>query len=204
LFPDVPAPGSVPSCAEAGVLGVLPGVVGSLQAAEALKLLLGAGDALVGRMITYDALRSRFREVRIRKDPGCPICGNSPTIHDVEKIEEACDMSSESDPSYTITVQELQQRIEAGNAPEILDVRLPEEIRVAALPGACTNIPLHLVPDRLDELDPRREYAVLCHFGVRSRSAVEILLERGFENPRNILGGIDRWSTVIDSSLPRY
>jgi sulfur-carrier protein adenylyltransferase/sulfurtransferase len=212
LFPEPPEAGSIPSCAEAGVLGVLPGVIGTLQATEALKLLVGVGEPLVGRMVTYDALRARFREVALRQDPNCPICGDDPSILDVEDVISGCEVSAAGESGaaeidetrHEIQVETLHARFVAKTAPPILDVRSAEEIAIARLPGESVHIPLHLLPLRWEELDPEQEYAVLCHQGVRSRSAVQFLQERGFGRARDVVGGIDRWSQLVDPSVPRY
>ncbi len=205
LFPEPPEAGSIPSCAEAGVLGVLPGVIGTLQATEALKMLLGRGEPLVGRMLTYDALRTRFHEVPLRRDPACPVCGPSASIREVNPVARVCDRaeSVEGDPRE-ISVERLHELQSNGQAPCILDVRSDEEVALARIEGEMVHIPLHLLPLRWKELDPAREYVVLCHLGVRSRHAVQFLVDQGFERVRDIVGGIDRWSSVVDPEVPRY
>ena len=211
LFPEPPPPGTVPACADAGVLGVLPGTIGMLQATEALKLLTGIGQPLVGRLLRFDALESRFVEIRIAADPGCPVCGTRPSIDQPEELPDYCVEMSAVRPDqaagelpFSITVDELADRRGGGQAPVVLDVRLPEELSVASLPGEVLHIPLHLLPGHASELDPRREYAVLCHHGERSRQATQYLRAHGIHGARNIEGGIDRWSQVVDPGLPRY
>lgn len=212
LFPEPPPPGMVPSCAEAGILGVLPGLVGTLQAAETLKLLAGIGDPLAGRMVRFDALAGRFTEVRIAADPGCRVCGPDAEIAEPEAVEHECVVQDEGaaeevaldELPFTIPLEELRDRIGATSAPVVLDVRLPEELEFAALSADFIHIPLHLLPHRMSELDPRCEYAVLCHHGVRSMQAVHFLRANGFPGARNLAGGIDRWSAAIDPSVPRY
>jgi adenylyltransferase/sulfurtransferase len=206
LFPEPPPPGMVPSCAEAGVLGVLPGLVGTLQATEVLKLLAGIGEPLVGRMVRFDALTTRFTEVKLAADPGCRACGDRADLNQPEAVEYACSVEEApmEDLPFTIPLEELQERIRNTSAPTVLDVRLPEELELASLRADFVNIPLHLLPHRLDELDRGREYAVLCHHGVRSMQAVHFLRAQGFNGARNLAGGIDRWSAAIDPSVPRY
>jgi adenylyltransferase/sulfurtransferase len=206
LFPEPPPPGMVPSCAEAGVLGVLPGLVGTLQATEVLKLLAGIGESLVGRMLRFDALASRFTEVKLAADPGCRVCGPEAELSEPVAVEHDCSVEEKpvEDLPFTIPLEELRDRIADSGAPTVLDVRLPEELALASLQAEVVNIPLHLLPHRIDELDSQREYAVLCHHGVRSMQAVHFLRGQGFRGARNLAGGIDRWSAAIDPSVPRY
>ena len=210
LYPEPPPPGAVPSCAEAGVLGVLPGIIGLLQANEVIKVLLGVGEVLSGRMLLFDALSGSFREVRLKRRPDCPVCGATPSIRTLQEAEGYCASpnssveAAESDPdSHSISVAELASRRKAGSAPLLLDVRLPQELAIVQLPGA-THIPLHELPRRLGELDASAEIAVMCHHGGRSAQAVNFLLQRGFRRPRNVDGGIDRYAREVDPSLPRY
>lgn len=203
LFPEPPPPQMVPSCAEAGVLGVLPGTIGLLQATEAVKLLTGIGEPLIGRMLRFDALSGRFTELRLARDPDCPACGPEATLREPEAVGASCSDQSVEFP-FAIDVDELAQRRAGGEDPVVLDVRLPEELERASLAGTVLHIPLHLLPLRLSELDPAREYVVLCHHGVRSMQAVHYLRAQGFAGARNLSGGIDRWSSRIDPSLPRY
>jgi adenylyltransferase/sulfurtransferase len=200
LHPEPPPEGLVPNCAEAGVLGVLPGVIGTIQATEALKLILGAGDSLIGRFLVYDALRMRFRELKLGKDPDCPICGTRPTITELRETGVFC---SAYDRTDSLTVRELKARIDAGTAPLILDVREPFEAAICSLPGAVL-IPLGELSRRSTELDPASEVVVHCKSGGRSARAVGLLRERGFSRAANLEGGILRWINEIDPSLSRY
>ncbi|MEM7602223.1 MAG: molybdopterin-synthase adenylyltransferase MoeB [Verrucomicrobiota bacterium] len=202
LFPTPPEPGQVPSCAEGGVLGVLPGIVGCLQANEAIKLILGIGEPLIGRLIHFDALAFRFREIKLRKDPACTICGKSPTLTELKNIEIACDMS-DSPLLKEIDVHQLKERIENPAPFVLLDVREPAEIEVARLPDSVV-IPLGELPDRLGELDTSAETVIHCKAGGRSAKALAILNEAGFENACHVLGGINAWSTEIDPTVPLY
>jgi adenylyltransferase/sulfurtransferase len=208
LFPDPPEPGTVPSCAEAGILGVLPGIVGTLQATETLKLLAGLGEPLSGRMIRFDALAARFTEVRLARDPACMACGAEASLQSPQPVEHDCPVEEPApaleDLPFTIPLEELNARLQVDDAPAVLDVRLPEELEFASLRADVLHIPLHLLPVRLGELEASREYAVLCHHGVRSMQAVHFLRANGFPGARNLAGGIDRWSAVIDPSVPRY
>ena len=199
LYPDPPEPGSVPNCAEGGVLGILPGVIGSLQATEALKLVLEAGDSLAGRLVLFDALGLTFRELTLRKDPACPICGEQPTICELHDEEAVC----AADGPAEIEVEELARRLGEANPPFLLDVRSPEEWSICRLEGA-TLIPLQELETRLGELDPERETVVYCHVGGRSAMAVTWLAARGFLQVRNLSGGIHAWSARIDPEVPRY
>jgi rhodanese-related sulfurtransferase len=172
-------------------------VIGTIQATEAIKLILGIGEPLVGRLIVYDALRMRFRELRLPPDPDCPICGTNPVITELRETGSRCDMQQE------MTVTELKARMDAGNAPQILDVREPWEVALCAIPGS-RRIPLGELPQRLDELDPSAELVVQCKSGRRSATAVQLLRDRGFTGPINLAGGILAWINEIDSTLPRY
>jgi len=201
LHPEPPPPGLVPSCAEAGVLGVLPGIIGTIQATEAIKLVLGVGEPLVGRFLMFDALKMRFREIRLAKDPDCPICGANPTIRELFDYDEYCTPASAA--SAELSAAELKVMIDEGRAPTILDVREPFEADLCCIPGA-TLIPLGELPRRLGELDPEREIVVHCKVGSRSARAVSILREKGFTRARNLSGGILAWIDEIDPSLTRY
>jgi adenylyltransferase/sulfurtransferase len=221
LHPEPPPEGLVPSCAEAGVLGVLPGIIGTIQATEAIKLILGIGEPLIGRFLIYDALRMRFRDLKLRKDPDCPICGPRPTITDLRESGAYCateGVRPGSDPIRThagtegvrpgsdpfcLTVRELKTRIDAGTAPVILDVREPFEAAICSLPGAVL-IPLGELPRRLDELNPADEIVVHCKSGGRSARAVALLREKGFSRASNLTGGILNWINEIDPALSRY
>ena len=199
LHPEPPPEGLVPNCAEAGVLGVLPGVIGTIQATEALKLIAGIGEPLIGRFLVYDALKMRFRELKLRKDPDCPICGTRPTITELRETGAFCS----AERTESLTARELKTRLDAGMAPFILDVREPSEAAICSLPGAVL-IPLGELPRRLNELDPACEIVVHCKSGGRSARAVGLLRERGFSRAVNLEGGILRWINEIDPSLSRY
>lgn len=202
LFPTPPEPGQVPSCAEGGVLGVLPGIVGCLQANEAIKLILGTGDPLIGRLVHFDALAFRFREIRLRRDPECAICGGSPTITELEEIEFACDVNDQ--PSIPeIDVHELKARLEDDSTFVLLDVREHEEIEICKISESIV-IPLSEFPDRIEELDKDSEIIVHCKLGGRSAKALQMLLDAGFENACHVQGGITAWAQEIDSSVPTY
>ncbi len=201
LFPEPPAPGLVPGCAEGGVLGILPGIVGAMQANEAVKLLLGIGEPLVGRLVHFDALAFRFREINLRRDPHCAVCGDPPTLTHLQDIEFPCDMTPPSLPE--IDVHQLKIRLEQESTFILLDVREPAEIEVARLPGSV-KIPLGELPARLDELDPSHEIIIHCKAGGRSAKALQILLEAGFSNACHVQGGINAWSKEIDPSVPHY
>ena len=201
LHPEPPPPGLVPSCAEAGVLGVLPGIIGTIQATEAIKVIVGIGEPLIGRFLVYDALRMRFRELRLPKDPDCPICGDRPTITALREYEGYCEVGGESDPGLTPAA--LKARIDAGTAPIILDVREPFENAICRIPGSRL-IPLGELPRRLSELDSAAEIVVHCKSGGRSARAVALLREHGYPQVANLSGGILAWINEIDPSLPRY
>ena len=203
LFPEPPPPGVVPSCAEAGVLGVLPGVIGSIQATETIKLLLGAGDTLVGRLLLYDALEMRFREMRLRKDPHCPICGEHPSILELQDYDALCGVKPHADDPCEMSVRELSDRLAKGDDLLLVDVREPHELAIASFPNAL-HVPLRTVPARAGELPRERLLVLTCHKGIRSMRALEILREMGFTRLRNLSGGIDAWSREVDSSVPRY
>jgi len=205
LFPEPPPPGLVPSCAEGGVLGVLPGIIGSLQANEVIKLIVGAGDPLIGRLVLFDALKMRFRELKLHKDPRCPICSENPTQHELIDYEQFCGIGpvEEVADGFEISVQELKRRLDQGRPVTVLDVRNPPELEIARLPDTVF-IPLHELRDRLGELDPADHLVVHCHHGGRSAQAVSFLRQMGFARAVNLAGGIDAWSTQIDPSVPRY
>lgn len=201
LFPDPPEPGQVPGCAEGGVLGILPGIVGAMQANEAVKLILGIGDPLIGRLVHFDALSFRFREIKLRRDPQCAVCGESPTLTELQEIGFSCDMNPPSLPE--IDVHALADRIEKSEPFVLLDVREPSEYEIAKLPGA-TLIPLGELPDRIGELDPAAETIIHCKAGGRSARALQLLLDAGFENACHVQGGINAWSREIDPNVPLY
>ncbi len=198
LFPEPPPPGLVPNCAQAGVLGVLPGLVGSIQAAEALKLLIGAGHTLGGRLLLIDALGATFREVRLRKDPGCPACGDSPTIDDaVEGAGVTCLATGPGSGAPSLAAPDLAEEIACAEPPWLLDVREPWEFRSGSLEGAM-NIPLGDVLQRLDELPASREIVVFCRMGPRGDRAVEMLTDAGRPGARNLEGGLIAWRDTVD------
>lgn len=202
LFPEPPEPGSVPNCAEAGVLGVLPGVIGTIQAIEAIKIILGSGKSLVGRLLHFDALAMKFRELNLRRDPQCPVCGENPTIVEPIDYEVFCGMQDNS-ALPTISVQELKRRMDGKEAFELIDVREVFEHEIAHIEGAKL-IPLREIAERAGELNRDKPIIVHCHSGMRSADAVRLLRERGFANVYNLSGGIDAWSDEIDPSVPRY
>ncbi|HVJ28293.1 MAG TPA: molybdopterin-synthase adenylyltransferase MoeB [Vicinamibacterales bacterium] len=202
LHPEPPPPGLVPNCAEAGVLGVLPGIIGTIQATEAIKLLLGIGEPLIGRFIIYDALRMRFRELKLRKDPDCAVCGEHPTIKELKGYAGYCEVAA-PEKSMDITVKELKERMDRGDAPRIIDVREPHEAAICSIPGA-ELIPAAQFAQQLGEFDPNEEIVVHCKSGGRSARAVQMMQHRGFTKARNLTGGVLAWVTEIDPSQPKY
>ena len=206
LHPAPPPPGLVPNCAEGGVLGVLPGIIGVIQATEALKLILGIGEPLIGRFLIYDALRMRFRELKLRKDPDCPVCGTAPTIREVRELEEYCTPvrpHEEAMKTDEMTVLELKERMDRGDPPTVIDVREPHEHQICSIPGA-TLIPLAQLPSKLAELDPSTEVVVHCRSGGRSSKAVAFMREKGFTQAKNLKGGVLAWVDQVDPSQPKY
>jgi adenylyltransferase/sulfurtransferase len=202
LFPEPPTPGSVPNCAEAGVLGVLPGIIGTLQATEAIKLLIGIGDPLVGRLLHFDALKMKFREFNVRRDPACPVCSSNPSITEPIDYEQFCGGDTEPAKMPSINVQDLKRKIDAGEKLLLIDVREPFEYEIARIEGAKL-IPLREIAERANEL-ANEEIVVHCHSGMRSAQAVELLRKAGLTNVSNLEGGIDAWSEEIDPAVPRY
>jgi molybdopterin/thiamine biosynthesis adenylyltransferase/rhodanese-related sulfurtransferase len=215
LYPEPPPPGLVPSCAEGGVLGILPGIIGLVQATEAVKLILGAGEPLIGRLMLYDALAMRFRELKLRRNPECPACGDSPTITELIDYHQFCGVPHPSEakeeappvPGFEsdteIDVIALKARLDRGDKFQFIDVREPHEYQIAKIPGAKL-IPLNDVPKRMGELDPNVEVIVHCKMGGRSGKAAEFLRSQGFKKVKNTLGGILAWSDKIDPSVPKY
>ena len=213
LYPSPPPPGVVPSCAEAGVLGVLPGVIGCLQATEALKLLLGGGESLVGRLLVYDAWEMRFRELRLRKDPNCPICGEHPSIHELIDHDVMCGSASPlATPANAtggtgfpeaLSVKAYAELRAAGAAHQLVDVREPEELAIARIDGAL-HVPMALVPLSLERIDRAQPVVLLCHRGSRSLMVMRYLQQQGYTQLSNLVGGIDAWSREVDPALPRY
>src|ERR1700723_2297704 len=207
LYPEPPPPGLVPSCAEGGVLGVLPGIVGSIQAAETLKLIIGVGQPLVGRLLLFDALAMRFRELKLRKNPDCPLCGSHPTITKLIDYAEFCGIRGEEAPAPQtsvpeITPRDLKGRLDRGDDLYILDVREPHEYQICNLGGHL--IPLGDLSKRVSELDSSREIVAHCRSGKRSAEAVEFLQRAGFRKVLNLKGGILAWSDDVDPSVPKY
>ncbi len=205
LYPSPPPPGLIPSCAEGGVLGVLPGIIGTLQALETIKTILGEGDTLVGRLVLFDALQFSFKELKLRKNPDCPICGSHPSIHELIDYEEFCGVPSQDlgeDGENEISVEELKARFDRGDDILLVDVREPHEYEIVNLGGLL--IPLRELPERAQELPPSREIIVHCKTGVRSASAVKFLQGIGYKKVKNLAGGIQAWATRIDTSLPTY
>ena len=208
LYPEPPPPGLVPSCAEGGVLGVLPGIIGTIQATEAIKLIIGAGEPLIGRFLIFDALRMRFRELKLRKDPDCPVCGVHPTIGELIDYEQFCGVGPAPHGSdmFTVpevTVEELKTRLDGGDDVFILDVREPQEFQINRIPGSVL-MPLGDLPARVHELDSARDIVVHCKSGVRSARAVDFLRSAGFGKARNLKGGILEWIDKIDPSQSKY
>jgi adenylyltransferase/sulfurtransferase len=207
LYPEPPPPGLVPSCAEGGVLGILPGAIGVVQATEAVKLILGIGEPLIGRLMLYDALGMSFREMKLRKDPGCPICGENPTVTELIDYEEFCGIPqanavAQENGVPEITVKELKQKMDDGEPISVLDVREPHEYEVANI--GVKLVPLGELPRRLAEFDQNENFAIHCKTGGRSAKAVKLLQDAGFGNVYNVKGGITAWSEEIDPSVPKY
>lgn len=207
LYPEPPPPGLVPSCAEGGVLGVLPGIIGCIQAMETLKLIMGKGDTLVGRLLLFDALGMRFRELKLRKNPECPLCGEHRTITKLIDYAEFCGIRGEEAPAPAtsvpeITPKQLKGRLDSGDDLFILDVREPHEYQICNLQGYL--IPLGDLPKRVSELDSSREIVAHCRSGKRSAEAVEFLKKAGFRKIWNLKGGILAWSDEVDPSVPKY
>jgi sulfur-carrier protein adenylyltransferase/sulfurtransferase len=207
LYPEPPPPGEVPSCAEGGVLGILPGLVGCIQATEGIKLLLGVGSPLVGRLLLYDALQMTFREFKVRRNPKCPICGDSPTITKLIDYEQFCGVRGQAAPAAAadgeVTVEELKRRIDAGEDVFILDVRNAEEYQLCRIPGSVL-VPLPELARRYREVPADRELVVHCKSGMRSAKAVQFLRQQGYGRLKNLKGGILAWAEKIDPGMPRY
>jgi molybdopterin/thiamine biosynthesis adenylyltransferase/rhodanese-related sulfurtransferase len=206
LYPEPPPPGLVPSCAEGGVLGILPGLVGVIQATETIKLILGQGDPLIGRLLLVDALGMKFRELKLRKSPDCPVCGKNPTVTQLIDYNEFCGIRGEEAPVATdvpaITVEELKQQLDSKKDVFILDVREPHEYQICNLNGYL--IPLGDLPKRVHELDSSRDIVAHCRSGVRSGKAVTFLRQAGFKKVHNLTGGILAWADKIDPKMPKY
>jgi molybdopterin/thiamine biosynthesis adenylyltransferase/rhodanese-related sulfurtransferase len=206
LYPEPPPPGLVPSCAEGGVLGILPGLLGVIQATEVIKLILGSGEPLIGRLLLVDALAMSFRELKLRKDKHCPVCGERPTIRQLIDYNEFCGIRGEEKPAEVnipeIQPQELKRRLDSGDDIFVLDVREPHEYQICNIGGYL--IPLGDLPKRVNELDTSREIVAHCKGGVRSAKAVDFLQNAGFRKVKNLTGGILAWSETVDPKVPRY
>ena len=207
LYAEPPPPGLVPSCAEGGVFGVLPGIIGTIQATETLKILLGIGDTLVGRLLLFDALRMQFRELKLRKNPECPVCGEHPAITRLIDYDAFCGVEPSGKDGQRvgeneITVGELKRKIDDGGDFLLIDVREPHEYEIVNLNGKL--IPLGKLPEKVRELDSSQEIVVHCHHGSRSARAVDMLKEMGFKKVKNLRGGIDEWAVEVDANMVRY
>jgi adenylyltransferase/sulfurtransferase len=202
-YPEPPPPGLVPSCAEGGVLGILPGMIGVIQATETVKLIMGIGESLVGRLVRYDALEMRFREYKVRRDPECPVCGDHPTIRKLIDYQQFCGIPQQVTTRGELDVTEVKQKIDRGDDFLLIDVREPHEYQIACIPTAKL-IPLGEVAKRLNEIDPDAEIVVHCKSGGRSARAVEILRQNGYKNVANMRGGILAWSEKVDPRVPKY
>ena len=211
LYPEPPPPGLVPSCAEGGVLGVLPGVIGTIQATEAIKLVLGAGDTLVGRLLLYDAWGMRFRELKLRRDPACPVCGDTPTIRELIDYDQFCGIAPAvaapaAPADFETTVLDLKRSIDSGKNPYILDVREPQEYQICRIPGSVL-IPLGQVGARIAEIkagSEGRPIVVQCKMGARSAKATQLLRQQGLERAQNLKGGIIAWIDQVDPKQAKY
>ncbi|MBZ5585373.1 MAG: molybdopterin-synthase adenylyltransferase MoeB [Acidobacteriia bacterium] len=211
LYPEPPPPGLVPSCAEGGVLGILPGTIGLIQATETVKLILGIGEPLAGRLLLYDALAMRFRELKLRRDPECPVCGEHPTITKLIDYHQFCGVPSPREAARQeskvnegeIDVTEVKQKLDRGDDFTLIDVREPHEYKIASIPGARL-VPLGEFPRRVGEFDPERDIVIHCKSGMRSAKACGILRNAGFKRVRNMKGGILAWSDRVDPSVPKY
>ena len=209
LYPEPPPPGMVPSCAEGGVLGILPGLLGVIQATEAIKLILGNGEPLIGRLLLVDALAMRFRELKLRKNPVCPVCGAHPTVTELIDYQQFCGVAPAVQQEQAVkngipqmTVQELKRRMDVGDDLLILDVREPFEYQIANIGGKL--IPINDVPQRLAEIDREREIVVQCKSGGRSQRVAEFLHQSGYDKVSNLAGGITAWANEIDPRVPKY
>lgn len=209
LLPEPPPPHLVPSCAEAGVLGVLPGTIGTLQATEAIKVILGIGEPLIGRLLLYDALDMSFETIKLSRRPNCPVCGDSPTITELIDYEDFCGMPAYEDSTYRASHQaelaprEINARLESGEALVLLDVREPYELQISRLDHAI-HIPMSQIASRRVEIPRDRPVVVFCHHGVRSSQVIEYLAAHGYTNLVNMQGGIDAWARQVDPSIPLY
>lgn len=209
LFPEPPPPDSVPSCADAGVFGVLPGTIGTIQATEVLKLILGIGQPLIGRLLLYDALDMSFEMITLRKNPQCKLCGDNPQITQLIDYEAFCGVPARPHPQAEVgegldlSPEELAQRLQSANPPVLVDVRHPVESQISALPGAL-QIPLEKLPQKLHELNPQAEYVLFCRTGVRSARALKMMQAAGFQQVRHLKGGLNAWAERVDPHMLRY
>jgi len=208
LYPEPPPPGMVPSCAEGGVLGVLPGIIGCIQATEILKLALGKGSSLIGRLVLFNALDMKFRELKLRRDPECPLCGENPTITGLIDYEQFCGIPAEPTVSAPnpdeVTVQEMKKALDDRKLGiKVIDVREPDEYQIAHIDGVPL-FPLNTLPQRFTELDPNQQYYIHCKSGIRSMKALKFLKEQGFKYLKSVKGGISAWSDEIDHNVPKY
>jgi len=208
LYPEPPPPGLVPSCAEGGVLGILPGAIGVIQATETVKLILGSGEPLIGRLMLYDALSMRFRELKLRRSPECPICGDNPTIKKLIDYHQFCGVPQEGEEAGAITnwdidPAEVKARIDGGERLVLLDVREPHELQICQLPE-FRSIPLGQLPNRIHELDTADEIVAVCKVGMRSARAAAFLRQSGFGKVRNMRGGTNLWAEQVDPKMPKY
>jgi molybdopterin/thiamine biosynthesis adenylyltransferase/rhodanese-related sulfurtransferase len=213
LYPEPPPPGLVPSCAEGGVLGILPGTIGLIQATETIKLILGIGETLVGRLVLYDALAMKFRELKLRRNPECPVCGDHPTIHELIDYHEFCGVpqgtfeapaaAAAGTNETEIDPVEVKAKLDRGEKFQFIDVREPHEYQICNIPGAKL-IPLGDLPKRVNELDSAVELIAHCKSGVRSGKACDFLRQAGFRKVKNMRGGILAWSDKVDPRVPKY
>lgn len=209
LYPEPPPPGEVPSCAEGGVLGILPGIVGLIQATECIKLIIGQGKSLVGRLLIFNALEMSFREVRLRRQKNCPVCGDNPTVTQLIDYQEFCGLGrgqeeqQSSSTQWDITPNELKEAMSNGKKIVLVDVREKEEWDICRIPGAKL-IPLSTLPQQMSELDTADDIVLHCHHGSRSMKALQFLNKMGFQKLKNLRGGIDAWSVQVDPAVPRY
>jgi adenylyltransferase/sulfurtransferase len=209
LYPEPPPPGLVPSCAEGGVLGILPALVGSIQATETVKLIIGKGETLSGRLVLYDALNMKFRELKLRRNPECPVCGDHPTVRQLIDYEQFCGIPQQQEEAVSlggvpeITPTELKAKLDAGESIFVLDVREPHEYDICRIDGT-TLIPLGQLPSRVNELNTADDIVIHCKSGIRSAKATDFLMKAGFRKVKNLKGGILAWSDQVDPSVPKY
>jgi adenylyltransferase/sulfurtransferase len=208
LYPEPPPPGLVPSCSDAGVLGIVPGVIGTIQATEVVKLLTGIGNPLIGQLLLYDALDMQFRKMKLRRDASCPLCGEQPAVTELIDYEQFCGVDPDSElleSQYEITPRSLATLLEqAAERPYLLDVRNPYETYIASIPQTDRLIPVNTLSSHIEELDRERDIVIYCRSGQRSAQAVNLLRGAGFERVKNLVGGVLRWSDEVDPSVPKY